>query len=94
MEYNRENNIVPTQVLKKERNVMDRAQGGMEYAREEEKMNLLEDPVIRQMGKEQLQKAMASAKREMEKAAAELDFIRAAKFRDEMKYLGELISKK
>ena len=46
------------------------------------------------MSKEQLQKAMASAKREMEKAAAELDFIRAAKFRDEMKYLGELITKK
>jgi excinuclease UvrABC nuclease subunit len=32
--------------------------------------------------------------REMEKAAAELDFIRAAKFRDEMKYLGELLTKK
>jgi len=94
MEYNRVNNIVPTQVLKKERNVMDRAQSGMEYARDEAKVNILEDPVIRQMGKEQLQKAMASAKREMEKAAAELDFVRAAKFRDEMRYLGELISKK
>ena len=94
MEYNRVNNIVPTQVLKKERNVMDRTQSGMEYARDEAKVNILEDPVIRQMGKEQLQKAMASAKREMEKAAAELDFVRAAKFRDEMRYLGELISKK
>ena len=94
MEYNRVNNIVPTQVLKKERNVMDRAQSGMEYAKDEAKVNILEDPVIRQMGKEQLQKAMASAKREMEKAAAELDFVRAAKFRDEMRYLGELISKK
>ena len=94
MEYNRVNNIVPTQVLKKERNVMDRAQSGMEYAKDEAKVNILEDPVIRQMSKEQLQKAMASAKREMEKAAAELDFVRAAKFRDEMKYLGELISKK
>ena len=94
MEYNRVNNIVPTQVLKKERNVMDRAQSGMEYARDEAKVNILEDPVIRQMGKEQLQKAMASAKREMEKAAAELDFVRAAKFRDEMRYLGELIYKK
>ena len=73
---------------------MDRAQSGMEYARDEAKVNILEDPVIRQMGKEQLQKAMASAKREMEKAAAELDFVRAAKFRDEMRYLGELISKK
>lgn len=94
MEYNKVNNIVPTQVLKKERNVMDRAQSGMEYARDEAKVNILEDPVIRQMSKEQLQKAMASAKREMEKAAAELDFVRAAKFRDEMRYLGELISKK
>lgn len=94
MEYNRVNNIVPTQVLKKERNVMDRAQSGMEYAAAQERVNVLEDPVIKSMDKVQLQKAFASAKKEMEKAAAELDFIRAAKFRDEMKYLGELISKK
>ena len=94
MEYNREHGITPKQVLKKERNVMDRAQVGTEYVRDEEKVDVLQDPVIRNMSKEQLQKAMASAKREMEKAAAELDFIRAAKFRDEMKFLGELISKK
>ena len=94
MEYNRVNNITPTQVLKKERNVMDRTQSGMEYAAAPDWVNVLEDPVIRNMDKGQLQKAFASAKKEMEKAAAELDFIRAAKFRDEMKYLGELISKK
>ena len=94
MEYNRVNGIVPTQVLKKERNVLDRAPVGTDYVREEAKADILQDPVISSMSKEQLQKAMASAKREMEKAAADLDFIRAAKFRDEMKYLGELISKK
>ncbi|MBQ8645621.1 MAG: excinuclease ABC subunit UvrB [Bacteroidales bacterium] len=94
MEYNREHGITPKQVLKKERNVMERTQVGTEYVRDEEKVDVLQDPVIRNMSKEQLQKAMASAKREMEKAAAELDFIRAAKFRDEMKFLGELISKK
>ncbi len=93
-EYNRVNGIVPTQVLKKERNVMDRTQSGMDYAVEEAKVNVLEDPVIRNMDKGQLQKAFASAKKEMEKAAAELDFVRAAKFRDEMKYLGELIAKR
>ena len=93
-EYNRVNNIVPTQVLKKERNVMERTISGTEYVRDEQKIDVLQDPVIKNMGKEQLQKAMASAKREMEKAAAELDFIRAAKFRDEMKYLGELLTKK
>lgn len=93
-EYNRVNNIVPTQIFKKERNVLDRVQVGTEYVRDEETNNVLQDPVIKNMSKEQLQKAMASAKREMEKAAAELDFIRAAKFRDEMKFLGELITKK
>ncbi len=94
MEYNRVNGIVPTQVLKKERNVLDRVPAGVGYAEEPEKVNVLQDPVVQNMSKEQLQKAYASAKKEMEKAAAELDFMRAAKFRDEMKYLGELISKK
>ena len=94
MEYNRVNGIVPTQVLKKERNVLDRIPAGVGYAEEPEKINVLQDPVVQNMSKEQLQKAYASAKKEMEKAAAELDFMRAAKFRDEMKYLGELISKK
>ena len=94
MEYNRVNGIVPTQVLKKERNVLDRVPAGVGYAEEPEKVNVLQDLVVQNMSKEQLQKAYASAKKEMEKAAAELDFMRAAKFRDEMKYLGELISKK
>ena len=94
MEYNRVNGIVPTQVLKKERTVLDRVPAGVGYAEEPEKVNVLQDPVVQNMSKEQLQKAYASAKKEMEKAAAELDFMRAAKFRDEMKYLGELISKK
>ena len=94
MEYNRVNGIVPTQVLKKERNVLDRIPAGVGYAEEPEKINVLQDPVVQNMSKEQLQKAYASAKKEMEKAAAELDFMRAAKFRDEMKHLGELISKK
>ena len=94
MEYNRVNGIVPTQVLKKERNDLDRIPAGVGYAEELEKINVLQDPVVQNMSKEQLQKAYASAKKEMEKAAAELDFMRAAKFRDEMKHLGELISKK
>ena len=34
MEYNRVNGIVPTQVLKKERNVLDRVHAGVDYTRE------------------------------------------------------------
>lgn len=93
-EYNRANNIVPTQILKKERNVMDRAPGAADYFKEQQRAQTVADPVIQYMNKEQLQKAIASAKREMERAAAELDFVRAAKFRDEMKFLSELLVKK
>ena len=45
---------------------------------------VLQDPVIRSMSREQVEKAAAEAKRKMQKAAAELDFSAAAKFRDEM----------
>ena len=93
-EYNRVNNIVPTQVLKKERNVMDRAPGAADYARAEKQADILQDSDLKQMDKADLQKAYNAAKKAMEKAAVELDFINAAKYRDEMKYLGELISKK
>jgi len=36
------------------------------------------------MSREQVEKAAAEAKRKMQKAAAELDFTAAARFRDEM----------
>ncbi len=45
---------------------------------------VLQDPVIRSMSREQVEKAAEEAKRKMQKAAAELDFTAAAKFRDEM----------
>ena len=45
---------------------------------------VLQDPVIRSMSREQVEKAAAEAKRKMQKAAADLDFTAAAKYRDEM----------
>ena len=42
----------------------------------------------------QLQKAIANSKKEMERAAAELNFIAAIKYRDEMNYLKSLLNKK
>ena len=45
---------------------------------------VLQDPVIRSMTRPQVEKAVEEAKRNMEKAAAELDFLAAAKYRDEM----------
>lgn len=85
MAYNKEHNIIPTQIYKTERNVLGRDVSAYEQERERE--GVLEDPIVAHMTKEQLAKAVANAKKEMEKAASELDFMRAAKFRDEMKAL-------
>ena len=45
---------------------------------------VLQDPVIRSMSRTQVEKAVEEAKRNMQKAAADLDFLAAARFRDEM----------
>ena len=45
---------------------------------------VLQDPVIRSMSRVQVEKAVESAKKNMQKAAADLDFLSAAKYRDEM----------
>lgn len=45
---------------------------------------VLQDPVIRSMSRSQVEKAVETAKANMKKASAELDFQAAARFRDEM----------
>lgn len=45
---------------------------------------VLQDPVIRSMSREQVEKAVDQARRNMQKAASDLDFLAAAKYRDEM----------
>ena len=52
---------------------------------------VLQDPVIRSMTREQVEKSVEESKHKMEKAAAELDFNAAAKFRDEMWALQEYL---
>jgi excinuclease ABC subunit B len=51
---------------------------------EKEEISLAADPVVQYMSKEQLEKAIEKTKKSMEKAAKELDFIEAARLRDEM----------
>lgn len=92
-DYNKEHNIVPKQVAKQERNVL----GKTRYTEEFEKdirSQILEDPVVDKMDHKALAKAIDHAKREMERAAAELDFMRAAKFRDEMNSLKRVLEKR
>ena len=45
---------------------------------------MLQDPVIRSMSREQVEKAVEQTRQKMQKAAAQLDFGTAARLRDEM----------
>ena len=55
---------------------------------------LAADPVAQYMSKDELQKQIAKLKTAMLRAAKELDFVEAARLRDEMKGLEYLMEKK
>ena len=95
--YNIDNNIVPTQIKKTHDSVFARSSGagsgktgGRAYVESETPM-LAADPVVKYMTKEQLQKAIAQTRKQMEKAARELDFMEAARLRDEVLELEQRI---
>ncbi|MDI9869057.1 UvrB/UvrC motif-containing protein [Flectobacillus roseus] len=64
------------------------------YYIEPEKAELAADPVTAYMSKEELEKQLKLVQNNMEKAAKELDFIAAARLRDEMLALKKLLEKK
>ncbi len=84
--YNIENNITPAQIKKSRRSPL---QPGRRYAGKED-LNVAADPVIRYMGKDALKKAIEKTRSLMEKSASELDFLSAARYRDELKELEKL----
>ena len=53
---------------------------------------VLQDPVIRSMSREQVEKLIETDREKMHKAAADLDFTTAARFRDEMWALQKYLS--
>jgi excinuclease ABC subunit B len=61
---------------------------------ESETFNTAADPVVAYMSKDQLQKAIQKTKKSMEAAVKELDFIEAARLRDEMFAFQKLIDGK
>jgi len=52
---------------------------------------VLQDPVVRAMSREQVEKLVEESKRKMQKAAADLEFTAAARYRDEMWALQEYL---
>jgi excinuclease ABC subunit B len=66
-----------------------KAQQSSGYEDKDAKTTIAADPVIPYMNAEQLKKAIQKARRSMEEAVKELDFIEAARYRDEIKALEE-----
>ena len=90
MEYNRQHGITPTQIHKSTESVLKETSRA--YI-EEEHVNMVADPVIAYMSKPELEKMLQKTKAAMQKAAKEMDFLEAARLRDEMFKLEETIKR-
>jgi len=96
LQYNQDNNISPTPIIKPGSTIMKRMKekyGGKTY-QEPQEANVAADPVVQYMSKDNLLKAIDVAKKNMEKAAKDLNFIEAARYRDEMYALKKQLDNK
>ncbi len=90
-EYNKAHGIMPTQVGGNPKGTV--IAKGYDYAAEsaENARLLKDDPIVGKMSPAELKRAVEASKKKMEEAAAELDFLRAARFRDEMNALKNIL---
>ncbi|OEK06733.1 excinuclease ABC subunit UvrB [Roseivirga misakiensis] len=100
MAYNEKHGITPTTVKKSKEAIMsqtgiaDSKKGHKSYYVESEEHSIAADPVVAYMDKNALEKMIQKTQKSMEKAARELDFMEAAKLRDELTELKELLKTK
>ena len=99
--YNLEHGITPTTVGKSRESIMEQTSvmdfaGGVAKAYVESDMlaSLAADPIVQYMSKADLQKAIDKTKKEMNAAAKDMDFLQAAKLRDEMFALDNILKDK
>ena len=99
MDYNTAHNITPITVKKSIDNILnqtkvaDAKKEAKQYYVEPGEASLAADPVMAYMSKEEIEKQIKLTQKQMEKAAKELDFIEAARFRDELTDLKRMLSK-
>jgi excinuclease ABC subunit B len=95
--YNEKMGITPAQINKKTGSILSGLSKKSISARayfEPDRLNLAADPVVKYMNREALEKAIEKSRKSMEKAASELNFIEAARYRDEMADLQKLLRSK
>lgn len=97
LKYNEKHGITPAQIKKSveaihgQTSVVDRKE--KVYA-DPVQTDIAADPVVQYMTKDQLKKAINQSRKLMEKAAKELNFPEAAKYRDEMYALEKIFKEK
>ena len=93
--YNIENNIVPTPLNKSREMILQQtvvsAKKNVNAYIESENVTIAADPVVQFMTEEQLANVITKTKKQMEVAAKEMDFMEAARLRDEMFELQKLM---
>jgi excinuclease ABC subunit B len=100
-EYNQKNGITPKTVLKSKEEIMrqtsvadSKKANVKKYYIEPEEQTLAADPVTAYMSKEELNKMADRTRKAMEKAAKELEFMEAARLRDEYLAIQKLLENK
>jgi len=86
LRYNEENGITPQQIIKAQRSLMGGLPGrkGKKAYIEKTHPDLAADPVIKYFDRPALEKMIDQTRAAMKKAAADLDFLEAARLRDEL----------
>lgn len=95
-EYNKQNNITPQTVFKSKEQILgqtkvaDSKKSAKNYYAPVEEINLAADPVLQYMSKAEIEKMIGKTRKQMEKAAKDMDFMEAARLRDELFELEKL----
>ncbi|MFN8164854.1 MAG: excinuclease ABC subunit UvrB [Bacteroidia bacterium] len=100
MKYNEEHGITPRQIVRSKESILGQtkvADGKVAESKayiESDSINIAADPVMKYMNPDEIKKQISQTKKAMEKAAKDLDFIEAARLRDEMYALEKLINER
>ncbi len=93
IKYNELHGIVPTQIIKPLENVLGSVMGKdtepKPYIEPMDKAGIAADPVIKYMSEDQINNAITKLQKEMKKVVKDLDFVEAARIRDEILSLEE-----
>ncbi len=89
MAYNTEHGITPVTMAKSREEILARSsvldiRGKRNYYLEPETLSLAAEPIVQYMTRDQIERMIAESEKKMREAAKDLDFISAAKFRDEV----------